>query len=91
MVTELTKVNAKKQLAETPERIHLHCDSGQVEDLLHFILFRNKYNNIIRNDLFKTMQDKSSEVMSLTPQDKIDVMSFHPILIQKIYYCIIQI
>ena len=28
------------------KRICIHCDSGEIEDIAHFILFCNKYNNI---------------------------------------------
>ena len=30
----------------------IHCDSGEIKDIAHFILFCNKYNNI-RISLFK--------------------------------------
>ena len=34
------------------KRICIHCDSGEIEDIAHFILFCNKYENI-RISLFK--------------------------------------
>ena len=52
------------------ERICQHCNSGDVEDLFHFILFCTKYNSI-RVDLFKYMQEQSSLFISLSPHDKI--------------------